>query len=180
MLDVVAGKHQLMYAVIVTVFAVAAMVAMASGSGLLRSVGGLVLVGCFSFGVMLWSSWNAPPEVAEAFDMIGDLDEQFAEVSAALAGVEANLAAPAGGPARPSAQAAVDRLVAAGHMLVGRQCEEMPFGMGREHLAYLSADDDPVLVRLTNEIVRGTRGALLNQSSSTGESPLLSIDSPCI
>ena len=182
MLDVVAGDNKVMYAAIVAVFAFAAAVAMSSRSGVLRMVGGIVLLGCFSFGVMLWSSWNSP-ELAEAFEMIDDIDQQFAEVAAALEG--ASTGAPVViGETRVSALVAADvtveGLVASGHVLVGRQCDVNAFGSGRERLAYLSGDSDPELVQLTIEVVRGERTVVLDRTSSTGESPLLPFEGPCV
>ena len=177
-LGFVATDNKALYAALVGLFALAAVVAMGSGSGLLRAAGGIVLLGCFSFGVMLWSTWNAPAGLAEAVDMLDDIDQQFAEVAAALEGVEGNLSAASGGLPLYTAQTTIDELIASGHVLVGRECELNAFGTGREQLAYLSADAE--LVRLTVEVIRGERTVIVGRSATTGESPLLPIEPSCV
>lgn len=176
-LGFVASDSKVVYAALVAGFALAGAIAAGSRSALLRGLGGLVLLGCFSFGVMLWSTWNAPASLTEAVDMLDDIDQQFAEVAAALEGVEANLAAPAGGALRIAAQPTIDSLVTSGHVLVGRECELDAFGTGSEQLAYLSADGE--LVQLTVERLRGERTVILGQSSTTGAAPLLPIEPAC-
>ena len=178
--DVMAGSNRNLYAVGVGIFAAAAIVAISTGSGILRALGSVVLMGCFSFGVMLWSTWNTSGELAEAFEMIDGIDEQFAEVAAALNGVEANLAATTGSTVRlVPAQPTIDGLVLDGHVLVGRQCGLNQLGTGRVDLAYLSSGNNPELVQLTVEVIRGEPTVVLAQSTTTGSAPLLPVEPAC-
>lgn len=180
MLEMLGGDNRVLYAVAVGFFAIAGVVAAASGSGLLRVVGRLTLIGCFSFGVMIWSTWNAPPELAEAFEMLDDIDDQFAQVAAALEGVEANLGASSGSTVGfMQAQPMIDGLVLDGHVLVGRQCSLNQVGTGRAELAYLGSGDDPELVQLTVDVIRGEPTVVLGLTTTNGSTPLLPVEPAC-